>query len=131
MTSLRRLSVGLVVASAIALINCGRFGPSQSAAGAWQASGIGHTQTFQLLLTQDGDTIGGMACAEDSGFLMFRNIPVTGHSPKVVFTWGGATFAGKHEMSRDQIAGDLGQGGIPLRFSRSQGGQCAGARVIP
>jgi hypothetical protein len=84
-------------------------------------------------VTQSGDTISGVACGSDGGFLLFQDAPVSGDYPKVVFTVRstGATFSGKFEDDRDQIAGDYGASRIPLRFTRSDGGRCAGAKPFP
>ena len=122
-----RLALGVAL---IASTNCGLWptGPSRSLAGSWRSPG-GRASTFELSITQDGDTISGVACNTDSGFLLFRDAPVRGDYPDVSFTApNGATFSGRFEDDRDQIAGDYGSSTShrALRFSRSDGtGQCA------
>lgn len=131
--SSRRLALTAVAAMLSA--HCGLWptGPSKSVAGNWRAPGIGHSGNYyELSLTQDGDAISGVACGSDSGFLLFADGLVSGDYPKVVFTdRRGATFSGKFEEDRDQIAGEYGASRIPLRFTRSDSGRCAGAKPIP
>ena len=132
---MRRI-IPFALAAAIATSACGLNGPSKSVAGSWRAPGIGHSgQYYDLSLTQSGDTISGVVCGSDSGFLLFENVPVTGELPDVTFILpgNGGRFAGEFEEDRDQIAGDLGSGPshIPLRFVRSEGGKCTGARPLP
>ena len=91
---------------------------------------------YQLSLTQSGDTITGVMCTRDATFLGMHDVPVTGEYPHVTFTVprSRATFSGKFEAERDQIAGDLvfAEGGpTPLRFNRSATGRCEGAQPVP
>lgn len=110
-------------------------GPSGNVAGSWRAPGIGHSgQYFDLSLAQDGDTVSGVACSSDGGYLLFEGVPVTGELPDLTFVMpSGARFTGTFEDDRDQIAGDLGpgQGHIPLRFTRTSDGRCTGAKPLP
>lgn len=123
-------------AALIASANCGLWptGPSRSVAGSWYSPG-GRANSFQLSITQDGDTISGFACNTDAGFLLFRDAPVRGDYPKVSFTApSGATFSGRFEDDRDQIAGDYKYGSShkALRFARSDsGGRCANLIQFP
>lgn len=133
-----RIKLSIVLTMALGFSACDLLtGPSGSAVGSWRAPGIGHSgHYFELSLTQDGDTVSGVACSGDAGFLLFEGAPVSGELPTVTFVvpTGGARFAGTFEDQRDQIAGDLGSGSghISLRFVRSQtGGRCAGAKPLP
>ena len=122
--------------AALATSACGLTGPSASIAGTWRAPGIGHNgQYFDLSLTQSGDKVSGAMCASESGFLLFEGVPVSGELPTVTFTVPniGWRFDGTFEDDRDQIAGELGTGAshFPLRFVRSEGGRCAGAKPRP
>ena len=124
--------VAAVTASACDLLT----GPSGSVAGSWRAQGIGHSgHYFDLSLTQDDDTISGVVCSSDGGFLLFQGVRVSGELPDVTFVAPGpnARFAGTFEDDRDQIAGDLGSGAghIPLRFNRTGDGRCGGAKPLP
>ena len=126
----------IALAAALAASGCGLTGPSASIAGSWRAPGIGHSgHYFDLSLMQSGDTVSGVLCSSDSGFLLFEGVPVSGELPTVTFVvpFSGARFDGKFEEDRDQIAGDLGSGAghIPLRFVRAEGGRCAGAKPLP
>ena len=129
--------ISFALAAAVAASACGLTGPSKSVAGAWTARGIGHSgHFFDLSLTQSGDKVSGVVCSGDGGVLLFEGVPVSGELPTVTFVAPGAgvrRFAGKFEEDRDQIAGDLGfgTGHIPLRFVRSEGGKCAGAKPVP
>lgn len=130
-----KLSIAVVLAVAASACDL-LTGPSGSVVGSWRAPGIGHSgHYFELSLTQDGDTISGVACSGDAGFLLFEGAPVFGELPAVTFVVPatGARFAGRFEKERNQIAGDLefGSGHIPLRFVRSEGGRCAGAKPFP
>lgn len=116
-----------LTAAALVSANCGLTGPSKSVAGNWTARGIGHSSSYELTLTQSGDTISGVACHGDSGFLVFRDAPVGGDYPTIHFAaQSSGSFVGKFEEDRDEIAGDLGH--IPLRFFRSESGTCAGIK---
>ena len=125
----------IALAVAMAASGCGVSGPSKSIAGNWRAMSIGHSQFFNLSLTQNGDRVSGAVCSSDSGFLLFDGVPVSGELPAVTFVVpnSGARFAGKFEDERDQIAGDLGLGAdhIPLRFVRADDGKCTGAKPLP
>lgn len=128
--------IPFALVAAVAASGCGLTGPSKSVAGTWRAAGIGHSgHYFELTLTQSGDKVSGVMCSSDGGFLLFEGVPVSGELPTVTFVapFTGARFAGKFEDDRDQIAGDLGfgSGHIPLRFVRSEGGRCAGAKPFP
>lgn len=128
--------IPFALAAAVAASGCGLTGPSKSVAGTWRAAGIGHSgHYFELTLTQSGDKVSGVMCSADGGFLLFEGVPVSGELPTVTFVapFTGGRFAGKFEENRDQIAGDLGfgTGHIPLRFVRSEGGRCAGAKPLP
>jgi hypothetical protein len=132
---MRRI-IPFALVAALAGSACGLFGPSKSVAGAWRAAGIGHSgHYFELTLTQSGDDVSGVVCSSDGGFLLYEGVPVSGELPTVTFVapFTGGRFAGKFEEDRDQIAGDLavGTGHIPLRFVRSEGGKCAGAKPLP
>lgn len=131
-----RFKPSIVFVVAFLSSSCSLFtGPSGSVAGSWRAMGIGHSgQYFDLSLTQDDDTISGVVCGSDGGFLLFEGVRVSGELPDVRFVAGsGARFEGKFEDDRDQIAGDLGSGSehIPLRFMRTGEGRCAGAKPLP
>ena len=127
----------IVFVTTLALPACDLLtGPSGSVAGSWRAPGIGHSgHYFDLLLTQDDDTISGVVCSSDGGFLLFEGVRVSGKLPDVTFVapGSGVMFAGKFEDDRDQIAGDLGSGQshIPLRFTRTGDGRCTGAKPLP
>ena len=131
---MRRI-IPLALAAAVAASGCGLTEPSKSVAGTWRAPGIGHSgHYFDLSLSQSGDRVSGVVCSSDGGFLLFDRVPVSGELPTVMFAVpSGSRFAGKFEEDRDQIAGDLGSGTghIPLRFVRSEGGRCAGAKPLP
>ena len=132
-----RVTHFIVLTAALASSACDLVtGPSKSAAGSWRAPGIGHSgHSFELVLAQDDDTISGVACSTDGGFLLFQGVPVGGELPDVTFVepGSGRRFAGKFEDDRDEIAGDLGSGSghIPLRFTRTGDGRCAGAKPLP
>ena len=127
----------IVFVTTLALSACDLLtGPSGSVAGSWRAQGIGHSgHYFDLSLTQDDDTISGVVCSSDGGFLLFAGVRVSGQLPDVTFVAPGpnARFAGTFEDDRDQIAGDLGSGAghIPLRFRRTGDGRCGGAKPLP
>lgn len=127
--------IPFALAAAVTASACGLSGPSSSVAGSWRAMGIGHSGSYyDLSLTQSGDRVTGVVCGSDGGFLLFEGVPVSGELPEITFVVPpGSRFAGKFEDGRDQIAGDLGfgSGHIPLRFVRSDGGKCAGAKPIP
>ena len=128
--------IPFALAAAVAASGCGLTGPSTSIAGGWRAPGAGHSgQYYDLSLTQSGDTVSGVLCGSEAGFLQFEGVPVSGELPTVTFVvpFSGARFAGKFEEDRDEIAGDLGSGPnhIALRFVRSEGGRCAGAKPRP
>ena len=131
--------LSLLIAATLSA-GCGLFtGPSKSVAGNWGAPGIGHSADhFQMSLTQDGETIRGVMCRADNTFLTYRDITVVGDYPHVGFTVPGttATFSGKFEADRDQIAGNLvafreDSSPIQLRFTRSETGRCEGAKPLP
>lgn len=123
------------LAAVVAASACGVTGPSRSVAGTWRAPGIGHSgYYFDLSLTQSGDKVSGVVCSSDGGFLLFEGVPVSGELPMITFAVPtGSRFVGRFEDDRDQIAGDLGfgSGHVPLRFMRSDGGRCAGAKPSP
>ena len=133
-----RRFIPFALAAAVAASGCGLTGPSASIAGSWRAPGIGHSGLYyDLSLTQSGDTVSGVLCSSEAGFLLFEGVPVSGELPTVTFVvpQSGARFNGKFEEDRDQIAGDLrigsGTGHTSLRFVRSEGGRCAGAKPRP
>lgn len=106
----QRISRLVLEVAVIASFSCGIWptGPSRSVAGNWSAPGERFT-SYQLSLTQDGDTISGVACRSYMGLLVFAGAPVNGDYPRIRFTSGfNATFSARHEEDRDQIAGEYG-----------------------
>lgn len=124
----------LLIAAAVASTSCGSpTAPSTSVSGSWTAPGGGTLgRYFQLLLIQTGDRISGVACSAEAGYLSFHDQTVGGEYPQITFTALGGTFSGKFEADRDQIAGNYGAPpSTPLRFVRSEGGRCEGAKPLP
>jgi hypothetical protein len=117
-STVRALAAALGLAGVLAcLAGCDSpTSPSKSAAGSWQAIGVGHSAVYGLSLEQRDDQISGTACYSDSGVILFRGVPVSGTYPRVLFASpSGTVFVGKLEEDRDQIAGDYGS--VPLRFN--------------
>jgi hypothetical protein len=120
-----------LIAAAVASATCGSpTAPSNSVAGSWTAPGSGTLGAFyQLSLTQTGDRISGVACFTENAYLIFQDHVVGGEYPRITFTGLSNTFSGTFEADRDQIAGNYGS--LQLRFVRSEGGRCEGARPLP
>jgi hypothetical protein len=125
-----RLAIATVVATTCSA--CSPTSPSESLTGTWRASS-GHSGGFYLSLQQTGEEIRGTACGIDSGRVLYRNAPVRGTYPRVLFTaalehtgpccahLAGTTFFGRIDGSLD-IVGTLSLpngGGSGLRFKRS------------
>lgn len=116
----------LVLASTTA---CGLLGPSESFEGEWTAP-AGKFYVIGLSLRQSGDTVSGVACASDSGVLLYRNAQVSGDHPsiRVVVTpsatapccahLAGQTFTAEMEK-RGEIVTPSG-----VRFKRSSAPAC-------
>lgn len=124
----------LLIAAVVMCTTCGSpTEPSTSVAGNWTAPGGGTLgRYFQLSLTQTGDRISGAACSAEAGFLAFHDQVVGGEYPRITFTGLGGTFSGTFEADRDQIAGNYGAPpSLQLRFVRSEGGRCEGAKPLP
>lgn len=113
----------------LATSGCNVFGPSESFEGQWTAPG-GKSYFIGLSLRQTGDTVSGVACASDSGVLLYSNAPVTGDYPsiRVVVTAAsvspccphlvGQTFSAEMEK-RGEIVTPTG-----VRFRRSNAPAC-------
>jgi hypothetical protein len=139
------LTLCVVIAAAMCGGGCAGespIGPSKSAAGIWRASVLGRTSSpyYELLLTQSGNLIVGLACGGYSGgpppsalagviitslypnvrFVHRYTVELPGREPTNVVI----EFSGKFEADRDQIAGNYGS--TPLRFNRFGEARCAG-----
>ena len=106
-------------------------GPSESVAGRWRATGIGHTG-YEMSLQQEGDNVRGVAYAISVGTMYFKNVPVSGEYPDVRFTVTAETVdpCCAHSLVGQQFNGEIKDDGdivgpssfgSDLRFKRSSG----------
>jgi len=115
--------------TSLAVANCGLFGPSESFEGEWTAP-AGKFYVIGLSLRQSGDTVSGVACASDSGVLLYRNAAVTGDYPsiRVVVTAGSTAPCCAHMVGQTFTAEmeDRGEIVTPegIRFRRSTTPAC-------
>jgi hypothetical protein len=79
---------GLILATTA----CGLLGPSESFEGEWIAP-AGKFYVIGLSLRQSGDRVSGVACASDSGVLLYRNAQVSGDHPSIRITVTAAATA--------------------------------------
>jgi hypothetical protein len=136
-SGMERVFVRLAVVAAIFLLLVGcdlwPFGPSKSVAGNWHFTS-GKFSTFQMSLTQSGDSISGVACVYPLGGIRpfpVRETAVTGDYPRIRFAdpWvADCEYDMTFEEDREQIAGDCG-GRRLVRFNRSDTGRCEGAAL--
>jgi hypothetical protein len=131
---MRPVTAALAHALLVSAFGCGPAEPSGSLTGTWSARGIGHSMSFSLSLTQNGDQISGAACAVDSGVALFRGAPVSGTYPRVQFVVTpdaagsccphlvGSAFAGRQDGT-GHIVGRFGTS--DLRFVREPRDLCA------
>jgi hypothetical protein len=113
----------------LVITGCGLLGPSESFEGEWIAP-AGKFYVIGLSLRQSGDTVSGVACASDSGVLLYRNAPVSGDHPTIRITvttaatapccahLAGQTFTAEMEK-RGEIVTPSG-----VRFKRSSAPAC-------
>jgi hypothetical protein len=126
-------SKAMIVALALAAGSCGITGPSDSLTGTWEANYGGKFGFLGIVLQQNGDQISGTACGSSSGLLLFRNVPVRGEYPRVLFDVSVgytepccAQVAGSHFSGRRDSTGDIvGQfNGTDVRFRRTSNPIC-------
>lgn len=127
---MRRIAgTALALVVAIGGASCGLLGPSESFEGEWIAP-AGKFYVIGLSLRQNGDTVSGVACASDSGVLLYRNATVTGDYPsiRVVVTAGSTAPCCAHMAGQTYTAEMEERGEIVtpsgVRFRRSATPAC-------
>jgi hypothetical protein len=111
------------------------FGPSRSVAGNWHFTS-GRRASYDMSLTQSGDSISGVACVYPLGGIRpfpVRETAVTGNYPRIRFTdpWlAGCDYDLEFEADHDEIAGDCGERSL-VRFTRGGSGACDAAGGTP
>jgi hypothetical protein len=126
--------------SIILALQCGSS-PDSLITGDWSGND-GKGVAIMLRLTKDGDSISGTACMEDTGHLIYSNVPVSGHGNTLSFTVGAdnlqpccpqlaggsltATFHDDDNRWHGAVRQFVGATATDVVFSRP-GDLCAGA----
>jgi hypothetical protein len=96
----------------------GPVAPTMSVQGDWAAPVSGHSDFMYIRFEQDASGIRGTACEVNSGFVLFRDVPITVEYPYVSFVirststapccgnLAGASFAGAFD-STERLTGYL------------------------